>query len=395
MTPFVLAPSTIYSKDKYQMAQLPYDEKLKIGYLSRLFDNTSNCYKFFWFQAILNKLSEDKTRFTYDELINEMIADAWYMVIEYHLRLGPCGVTDNLEEAVKYIGKVKQFPASEKRSVIISYLENSNDNVLLGYKKELIKNVPYRIQSPFLNEIQIDKREWGYPEVLTHKINQQRHLLYYYDAFGLLSTRIIINEDWVPYLLRNKEILKGWMQLNLIHYLQRRNPSVPGIADKLSTPQSRDIERVRKYWKLIISLKPQIRDIYGHIDLINEKISIDHFVPWQYVAHDELWNLHPTTKSINSSKSNGLPEWDTYFDPLCKMEFLSYSLIRENEKVADAFLNVAKYHINNEEVRRTLYCDGLAENDFADRLHNIIRPVYEAARNNGFREWKYEGALCQ
>ncbi len=40
--------------------QLPYSEELNIGYLSRLFDNTSNCYKFFWFQAIIRKLQEDK-----------------------------------------------------------------------------------------------------------------------------------------------------------------------------------------------------------------------------------------------------------------------------------------------------------------------------------------------
>ena len=87
------------------MSRLPYDEKLNIGYLSRLFDDTSNCYKFFWFQAILGKLSEDKTSFTYDELI---------------------------------------------------------------------KNVPYRIQVPFFDEIKIDKREWSRPEQLSQKINQQR-----------------------------------------------------------------------------------------------------------------------------------------------------------------------------------------------------------------------------
>ena len=80
--------------------KLPYSDELNIGYLSRLFDNTSNCYKFFWFQAILHKLDSVHSRFSFDELLNEMIADAWYMVTEYHLRLGPLGVTDNLEEAV-------------------------------------------------------------------------------------------------------------------------------------------------------------------------------------------------------------------------------------------------------------------------------------------------------
>jgi len=377
------------------MSLLPYDEELNIGYLSRLFDDTSNCYKFFWFQAILGRLSEDKTRFSYDELINEMIADAWYMIIEYHLRLGPTGVTDNLEEAVKYIGQTKHFAASEKREVIISYLENSDDRLLINYKKELIKNVPYRIQSPFLDEIRIDKREWYRPEELSHKINQQRRLLYYYEAFMQLATSIRINEDWVPYLICNREILQGWLQLNLIHYLQKRNPSVPGIADKLIMPQSRDIERVRKYWKLIIDIKPEIKDIYGHVDLVGESISVDHFVPWQYVAHDELWNLHPTTKSINSSKSNGLPDWDMYFEPLYKLEFLSYTLSKDNDKVADAFSKVSKYHINNDEVNQALYCDGLSEDEFGIRLHNIIRPVYDAARNNGFKEWRYEEKVCQ
>ena len=376
------------------MNQLPFDEKLNIGYLSRLFDDTSNCYKFFWFQAILGKLTEEKTGFTFGELINEMIADAWYMVTEYHLRLGPFGVTDNLEEAVKYIGQITTFPSSERREKIISFLENTDDKQLLRYKKELIKNVPYRIQSPFLDDVKVDKREWNRPEELTRKINQQKRLLYYYDSFMQLDTKIVLNEDWVGYLLRNREILKGWMQLNLIHYLQRRNPSVPGIADKLSAPQSRDIDRVRKYWKLIIDLRPDIREIYGHKDMAGESISVDHFVPWQYVAHDELWNLHPTTKSINSSKSNGLPEWDLYFEPLYRLEYLSYTLSKENEKIAEAFDKVSKYHLNNEEIARNLYCTGLTEGDFGERLSNVIRPIYNAAKNSGFKEWRYEEAAC-
>ncbi len=377
------------------MNSLPYDDTLNIGYLSRLFDDTSNCYKFFWFQAILGKLTENKTAFSYDELINEMIADAWYMVSEYHLRLGPSGVTDNLEEAVKYLGQKEIFLPSEKRNVIISFLEKSDDKKLLAYKKELIKNVPYRIQSPFLDEIKIEKREWGRPEELSQKINRQKRLIYYYEAFRQLDTVIRVNDEWVPYLLKNKTIICGWLQLNLIYYLQRRNPSVPGIADKLSAPQSRDIERVRKYWKLIIDLRPDIREIYGNNPMAGEVISLDHFVPWQYVAHDELWNLHPTTKSINSSKGNGLPDWDMYFGSLCKLEYQSYRLSKENETVSEAFHKISQYHLNNEEIAKSLYCDDLSENVFGERLHNVIRPIYDSAKNNGFKEWKYEEAACQ
>jgi hypothetical protein len=340
----------------------------------------------------LNKLDEEHTRFTYDELINEMIVDAWYMVAEYHLRLGP--VTDNLEEVVKYIIAKKGFAASEKREVILAYLENSDDAQLRKYKKILTDNVPYRLQSPFYDGINTNDYNLR-PSDFIEKVNRQKRLLYYFDSFQKLSTTIVVNDNWVPYLLRNREILLGWLQLKLINYLQKKNPSVPGIADKLNIPQARDIERVRRYWKLIIEIKPEIKDIYGNVDLANENISVDHFVPWQYVAHDELWNLHPTTKSINSSKSNGLPDWDMYFAPLYKLEFLSYKLAKENDNVAGEFDKISKYHLNNEEIKRELYCDGLTETEFGERLNNVVRPVYNAARNNGFKVWKYEKVTCQ
>ena len=111
--------------------QLPYSEELNIGYLSKLFENTTNCYKFFWFQAILRKMDGVRSRFTFDELINEMIADAWYMVTEYHLRLGPLGITDNLEEVVKYIHEKYGFAPAEKREKILEFLQEVEDKRII------------------------------------------------------------------------------------------------------------------------------------------------------------------------------------------------------------------------------------------------------------------------
>jgi hypothetical protein len=141
--------------------QLPNSDELNIGYLSRLFDNTTNCYKFFWFQAILRKLDGNRNQMSFDELINEMIADAWYMVAEYHLRLGPLGITDNLEEVVKYIYETYHFVPSERREKLISFLESSDDKHILKYKTDLTLNVPYRLQVPFYDEICIEKRMWN------------------------------------------------------------------------------------------------------------------------------------------------------------------------------------------------------------------------------------------
>lgn len=370
--------------------QLPYSDELNIGYLSRLFDNTSNCYKFFWFQAILRKIDGEHNRFSFDELINEMIADAWYMVTEYHLRLGPLGITDNLEEVVKYIHKEYGYASSEKREKLLSFLQTIDDRKIRKYKSDLTLNVPYRLQVPFYDEITIEKSMWNSSkEVLTAEINRQSRLIYYFTLVSGLGTVIEVDDTWAQYLFKHKEILKAWAQLKLIQYLQNKNPSVPGISDKIEAPAARDIERVRKYWKMVIQIDPSLKDIYGAVELVDESISVDHFVPWQYVAHDELWNLHPTTKSINSSKSNSLPTWSLYFDPLAEIEFRAYELKSQNDILEREFNKIASYHLNNQEIKNQLYADALDRATFKTRLEHVIRPVYESALTQGFKEWTY------
>ncbi len=371
--------------------ELPYSDELNIGYLSHLFDNTSNCYKFFWFLAILRKNDGSTIRFSFEELVDEMIADAWYMVTEYNLHLGPVGVKDNLEDAVRYIFDNYKFMSSEKREKILEFLKNSPDTKIRKYKQLLILNVPYRLQVPFFDEISVEHGLWnGSKKVLCDRINEQRHLIYYFLEFSALSTCIEISDKWINYLFKHREILKAWIQMKLILYLQTRNPSVPGIAEKLEPPTARDIARVSKYWKLVIQLDPSLKDIYGGVELAGESISIDHFVPWQYVAHDELWNLHPTTRSINSRKHNSLPVWSEYFDLLSSLEYKAYTMKSQSEKLAKEFDQVAQYHLNNQTIRKELfYTDGLDESEFRIRLGNVIRPVYDAARMQGFKEWRY------
>lgn len=368
--------------------QLPYSEELEIQYLSRLFDNTSECYKFFWFQAIITKILEGKTEISYGELLDEMIADAWYMVTEYHLNLGP---KDNLEALVKYIRQISGMKTSEKKSVILDYLRTCEDKEVMRMKRVLILNVPYRLQAPFIHSLK--GKEWNVPSSrLIERINQEKCLLYYFTVFDGLKTTIVIQPEWRQYILKNQEIVKGWLQYNIILYLQKRNPSVPGIADKLYPPQERKLEKVKKYWKLILTLHP-LHEIYNGIELDGKDLSIDHFVPWSYVAHDEFWNLHPTTRGINSSKSNNLPDWNTYFPRLCEQEFFSYEMLWQYDSVHAEFEKCAKEHLNNDDVKRRVYRKGLTFTEFSASLEEVIQPIYQSAKNCGFKNWIYrEGA---
>ncbi len=177
-----------------------------------------------------------------------------------------------------------------------------------------------------------------------------------------------------------------------IHYLQKRNPSVPGIADKLSAPQERKLDKAKKYWKAVIEVT-EIRNIYTEEIMTAGDISIDHFVPWSYVAHDELWNLVPTTKAVNSSKSNNLPDWDLYFPRLADVEFRAYQAVCEYEGVKPlqkAAAACLKEHVNNEEIRYRLYSAELDQPRFEEQLFHILKPSYDSAANMGFRVRNYE-----
>lgn len=366
--------------------KLPDSEYLDIGHLSRILDRkrVTNCYKYFWTLAILHAVSFEKTAFTYNDLLNGMIKRAWYMVTEFNLTLGPCNVTDNLEEVVKYISSTYNIPPTAKEKDILKFLENNDDKTIIKHKRDLIRNVPYRLQSPFYSNI----KDLGEKKI--NEINQQKHLLYYFKEFNKLKTVIEISDEWVEYLVRNKEILTDWVYFNLINYLQARNPNVPGISDKLKRPEKRDLAKVTEYWKTIITLNPTIKDIYGNINMQNEKMSIDHFVPWQYVAHDELWNLSPTTPSINSKKGNKLPNWDDYYKELAELEYKAYTICHTYDTARKQFEKCAERHINSQEVRSSLYADGLDLEQFSERLCNILKPVYDSAKLCGFDELELE-----
>ena len=369
------------------MMQLPHSEDLSVKHLSRLFDKMSESYKLFWFQAIINKVISGKDILTFNELINEMIADSWYMVSEYKLNLGP---SDTLEALVRYIYEISSMKTSEKKSAILNYLEQCKDKKISEMKRTLTYHVPYRLHAPFVETF--SGSEWNISkQSLSSKINQEKRLIYYFSDICGMDTSIFVCPEWCDYIKKNQEILKGWIQYNLIIYLQRRNPNVPGISSKLEPPQERKLNKVIKYWKIIMEITP-VTDIYGNKVLTGETLSIDHFIPWSYVAHDELWNLHPTTKSINSCKSNNLPEWNRYFTALCDKEYFSYQMMWKYDVVYKEFLKCSREHVNSDDVFMKLYREGISKGEFQENLENILLPVYDAARNVGFKNWFYSHA---
>lgn len=364
--------------------QIPQSEKVNTASLARLFDNKSESYKLFWFKAILYEVSLGRSEILFRELIERMIADAWYMVSEYKLNLGPA---DTLEKIVLYISNKEDFIPTEKEEVLLSYLRESDDKQLREYMRTLSLNVPYRLQAPLMPNP--DARVWYKIPMITDYINTQTGMMYTIQRNGSLDSRIIIAPAWMEYLTSNLGIILGWTDYNLIMYLQRRNPTVPGISNKIYPPQERKLAAATAYWKYMINCG-NVHDIYTGELMTTRGMSVDHFIPWSYVASDELWNLIPTVKSVNSSKSNNLPDWKVYFKELARTEYDAYLMLENDEKANQLFEKCSRENLNSEEIRYKLYQPGQTKNHFTNQLEEIMLPIYESAKNLGFREWVYE-----
>lgn len=371
---------------------LPYSEDLPIGKLSRIFDNTSECYKFFWYQAILNQVMDEQYTMRFEDLIDEMISNAWYMVTEYHLNLGP---SDTLEKCVILMQERSSLQTNEKKQRILRWLRESDDPDIKKHKKTLINMVPYRLLAPF-TELHEKSGGWkSRKSDLIARLNEYSEALYYFGEYRGLDTELTIRPEWAEYFRQNEQIIEGWLEYKLIEYLQKRNPSVPGIIDKLRPPEERKLEAVKKFYRAVIGLHP-IRDIYTGEKLAEESdLSIDHFIPWSYVAHDELWNLNPTERSVNSSKGNNLPKWDRYFKLLGQQEYEMNQLIWINDTVHRSFESCAQKNLNDIRIRESLYRRDISESEFKQKLEEIIRPEYNAAKRCGFREWDNDRQIIE
>ena len=96
----------------------------------------------------MDKIVEGKEVVTFNEIIDYMIASAWYMVSEYHLNLGP---KDTMEKLILGLRERSTLKSNEKKEDIIYFLDTTKDKEIEEKKKMLISEVPYRMQSTLLS----------------------------------------------------------------------------------------------------------------------------------------------------------------------------------------------------------------------------------------------------
>ena len=239
-----------------------YDCNLNIKSFARMLENPTQCYKFFWLDSIMQLVAGGESTFTFLEVFAGMIADAWYAVKEYHLKLGPKsadGISDNLlERAVNKLSENVDVKNDEARDIIIEKIK-CNSNCVNTEMQSLAKNVPYRLLSSFVRELDGNNKLWDKRGNLIkyfELVNTKRCLPYIIKDGRGLNKIVIVNKKWYNFLTDNMVTIRGWIKMKKIKYLQDRNPGVPGLIYKLEPEKDKErkLENVRKLWDCVIKI---------------------------------------------------------------------------------------------------------------------------------------------
>lgn len=377
------------------MLYLPkYTNDLDMEKFIHMLDDTTECYKFYWFDAILSILATGKQEMSFDEIINEMIANAWYSVSEYHLHLGlkdaSGKILNSLERAINKLIKHSDMESTADKDVIIAFIKE-NDKLLHDEKYQISKMVPYRLLSPFLTGVGGNDILWHQTKrliVYIDLINESECLPYKIIDAPALKKKIVISEHWKQMFLDNFVPIRGWIKMKKVKYLQDRNPGVPGIVYKLEpeNENTRQLTNVRVLWNEIIK-NITIKDIYNHSELCFNDYEVDHFIPWSYVANDELWNLIPMDSSLNSSKSNKLPDWKKYFQSFASTQYILYQMLHSMDSIKNRFSMCQRDNLLAIWANEELYIPGHSRTEFIGILEHHMKPIYDSARVQGYSIW--------
>ena len=373
-----------------------YYNRLDIEGFSQMMKDPSYCYKFYWLEAIVNLISEDITETTFDEIIDEMIANAWYSVREFHIHLSGMqsdgNVRDGLERVIIDLSKLSQLPANASKVEIKNEIKKYNTD-LKKYKEQLTNMVPYRALAGFFRKSE-EPADWGSIVRLTSYIQHIDQsitpLPYTLGTGSKLKKEVYFNTSWIRMIQDNTVSILGWIQYEKVKWLQNNNPEVPGLVYKLAPmdEKMRKLNKVHKLWEGILE-SGEVRDVFTDQPVVPKQYDVDHFIPWSFVMNDELWNLMPMDSSLNSSKSNKLPKWNPFFNRFAANQYMLYETIHQKDGIYRLFEACYKDNLHSIWAGQELYRKGNSREEFYNILLKNMRPVYDSARRQGYEIWEW------
>jgi len=390
---------------EYNVSRVDYNLKIDSKYynnldivgFSRMMKDPSFCYKFYWLEAIVKLISEGIQDTTFDEIIDEMIYNAWYSVREYHVHLSGMPmdgkIKDGLERAVVKLAELSDLESTASRLDIKNTIKQFNKE-LKKEKEQLTNMVPYRALAGFFPDTLTDA-DWGIGRITAYieRVNRESVVLpYTLGTESLLKKTVHFNPFWIEMIRDNTVEILGWIQFEKLKWLQNNNPEVPGLVYKLtSNGAGEKLDKARKLWRAVMDIQP-IFNVFNSTQVDPSDYDVDHFIPHSFVMNDELWNLMPMDSGLNSSKNNRLPNWK-YFGRFAQNQFALYKIIHEKDTIHKLFENCFKDNLHSIWAIQELYQAGNDEKRFHTILQKNMRPIYDSAKRQGYEIWNEKDAI--
>ncbi|WP_165052233.1 MULTISPECIES: HNH endonuclease domain-containing protein [unclassified Adlercreutzia] len=360
------------------------------GLLEQMASNNTASYKLYFLNALVAEIASGANCIPLQRLSAKMVAGAWYPVVFFRLSFGK---SDSLFDVV--ISVKERFGLSDNATEkeIVEAIESLDREDRLAKKvRSLLKYVPFRLVRPVYEKRLQEERGRRGKAIPDQEING---LIMSYMADGrlpafyrLIGDNAVVDDDWASFIRDNASLIYGWLDSKLISFIQKKNPSVPAIPMKLHMPIKRDLSSARRYWEDAIS-GCRLKEVYSGAPLASAsfdrwgQLSIDHFIPWSFVMHDEPWNLVPMFRNANSSKGARLPDLSKFFVPFCEQQLEAYVFTRnegKHDKILESYLAIDDEMTNYDLSDRS-------KKSFGRSLRKAIVPLYQIALNQGYPLW--------
>lgn len=376
---------SVNSKSKF----LPRAQEVDAGILESVFQSTATSYKFLLAKSILdilrqkNRKFEDDCVMQFSEIRIEMLVNAWFPAMYFKLKFGKQDFigrslftyNDTLFKDIR-ISKTTEaralFRKYEKQLVRIQKISKQSDPTRYAI---------YRFLRPWFRDYLLNKRDPVVNGIVAKKSRELFHSTKPLYQIRDDKDNLQLHPYWVEYLWANMGIVEGWLDMQWLKYLQRKNPHVPSLSAKLwALPDRREpLKRQRDYWQPLVD--KGFRCIYTDELVSRKHFDLDHFLPWSWVGHDQLWNLVPVSSRVNSSKGRKLPKKS------------------DIPKLSEAHFQIIKYTFENEDnpsnkledytlgLNLDLNSQSLEKSQIDKAYRNILQPQLRMASNRGFSSW--------
>lgn len=296
-----------------------------------------------------------------------MIVHAWYPVNYFRLSFG---AWDSLHVVVQQLAVQEKLAPSTAPSELEDALLSTEDPNSLKAIVGLGRYVRFKFLSPWLKGGDLSDAQ------VMHCSQDPVHGT----PYALFDDRLEVPLSWAAYLTRHTAILRDFTLWNLAQFIQARNPNVPQVVDKLVRPPERSaLTKQRDLWNAVMDHTTDLPCIYTGSQLVGADYHMEHFIPYAFVAHDQLWNLVPAAPAYNLAKSDRLPRLEQHLRPFIDAHWQLATVVREHDlrsKLLEDYLTIVPKPLHQVTDRYL----------FGDKLRDTLVPLHGIARNSGFEE---------